>query len=81
MLHVRGPRAEALLLRAWLRSRLKRDVELRHEDARELPRGRGRRRSPVRTRRRLMRSASDLLSAELEVFGRDPIYEAAVRSV
>jgi glucose-6-phosphate dehydrogenase assembly protein OpcA len=80
VLHVRGPRADAMLLHAWLRSRLKRDVELRREDAREL-------RAveidgiPVRTRRRLMRSGSDLLSAELEVFDRDPIYEAAVRSV
>ena len=65
---------------AWLRSRLKKDVKLRREDAREL-------RSvevdgvPVRVRRRHMRSASDLLSDELEVFARDPIYEAAVRSV
>lgn len=80
VLHVRGPRADALLLQAWLRSRLKKDVKLRREDAREL-------RSaeiagvPVRIRRRHMRSASDLLSDELEVFTRDPIYEAAVRSV
>jgi hypothetical protein len=36
---------------------------------------------PVRIRRRHMRSGSDLLSDELEVFTRDPIYEAAVRSV
>ena len=69
-----------MLLQAWLRSRLKKDVKLRREDAREL-------RSaeidgvPVRVRRRHMRSASDLLSDELEVFTRDPIYEAAVRSV
>ncbi len=55
-------------------------MKLRREDAREL-------RSaeidgvPVRVRRRHMRSGSDLLSDELEVFSRDPIYEAAVRSV
>jgi len=80
VLHVRGPRADATLLQSWLRSRLKKDIELRREDAREL-------RSvqidgvPVRIRRRHVRSGSDLLSDELEVFTRDPIYEAAVRSV
>ena len=31
--------------------------------------------------RGLVRTASELLSAELDVFGRDPIYEAAVRAV
>ena len=36
VLHVRGPRADAMLLQAWLRSRLKKDVQLRREDAREL---------------------------------------------
>jgi Glucose-6-phosphate dehydrogenase subunit len=79
-LDVRGPRADALLLQSWLRSRLKKDVKLRREHARGL-------RSaeidgvPVRVRRRHVRSGSDLLSDELEVFTRDPIYEAAVRSV
>src|SRR5438445_272174 len=33
VLHVVGPRAEALLLRGWLRSRLGRDFRLRHDDA------------------------------------------------
>ena len=65
---------------SWLRSRLKKDAKLPPRRAREL-------RSaeidgmPVRIRRRHMRSPSDLLSDELEVFTRDPIYEAAVRSV
>ena len=76
-LSVTGPKADALLLAGWLRSRLRRQVQLTHRPAAELervaldgetvpaPRG-----GPL--------SASDLLSAELEQFGRDPIYEAAV---
>ena len=32
----------------------------------------------ARTRRRYQRSPSDLLSDALEVFGRDPLYEAVV---
>jgi hypothetical protein len=35
---------------------------------------------PVRVRRRHMRSGSELLSAELDVFGRDAVYEAAARA-
>jgi glucose-6-phosphate dehydrogenase assembly protein OpcA len=78
-LHVEGPRADALLLVGWLRSRLGRQIELVHEDADTLatvaldgeavshPRGED-------------RSASDLLSDELDRFGRDPVYEAAVRA-
>ena len=37
-LRVVGPRAEALLLRGWLRSRLRRDYTLSHEAGRELTR-------------------------------------------
>ena len=78
-LSVTGPKADALLLAGWLRSRLRRKVQLTHRSADELervavdgelvppPRGG----SP---------SASDLLSAELEQFARDPVYEAAVRA-
>ena len=62
----------------WLRSRLKRPVRLSHRAAAQLERvavdG-----EPVPPPRGPARDASDLLSAELDVFGRDPIYEAAVR--
>jgi hypothetical protein len=79
VLAVAGPRAEALLLRGWLRSRLRRDFRLRHEDARVLKRvevdG-----EPVEPWRGRPASASDLLSDQLELFGRDRIYEAAVRT-
>jgi hypothetical protein len=74
-IRVRGPRAEATLLRAWLNARLDRairpiepaselGVRLGGEDLRR-PRG-----GPP--------SASDLLSAELDQFSRDRIYEEAV---
>jgi len=78
-LRVTGPEADAMLLAGWLRSRLERDVTLEHVAAEklesvavdsaavELPRGE--RPDP-----------SDLLSAELDQFGRDRIYEAALRS-
>jgi glucose-6-phosphate dehydrogenase assembly protein OpcA len=76
-LTVTGPKADALLLAGWLRSRLRKPVQLSHRSADELehvavdgeavapPRG-----GPP--------SPSDLLSAELDQFGRDPVYEAAV---
>jgi hypothetical protein len=77
-IRVRGPQAEASLLRAWLSTRLRRairpltpapelGVRLGAED---LP--------PPRAE---PRSSSDLLSAELDRFGRDPIYEETVLSV
>jgi glucose-6-phosphate dehydrogenase assembly protein OpcA len=77
---VTGPKADALLLVGWLRSRLERDVSLELEEAPELhavsvdgdavgpPRGE-------------QPDPSRLLSAELDQFGRDQIYEAAVRAV
>jgi glucose-6-phosphate dehydrogenase assembly protein OpcA len=78
-LHVRGPWAEAALLTGWLRSRLLRDVELRHEAAEtiELVAADG---QEVVAREERM-SASDLLSHELDRFSRDPVYEAAVAAV
>jgi Glucose-6-phosphate dehydrogenase subunit len=79
-LHVTGRRADGVLLQAWLRSRLKKEIPLRVTEAREL-RAVEIDGEPVRVRRRHMRSAGELLSDALEVFGRDPIYEAAVRSV
>jgi glucose-6-phosphate dehydrogenase assembly protein OpcA len=76
-LAVTGPKADALLLAGWLRSRLQREVELRHRSAREL--------GPVTLDGTAVEpplgeppSASDLLSEELDVFTRDPLYEAAV---
>jgi len=76
---VTGPHAEALLLAGWLRSRLKKHVDLVHRNGRTLrrvaldgevvepPLGEG-------------LTPSDLLSEQLDVFGRDPVYEAAVAS-
>ena len=76
-LSVTGPRADALLLAGWLRSRLGTELSLTHRSAAELERvlvdG-----EPVEPPRGGPPSASDLLSGELDVFGRDPIYEAAV---
>jgi len=76
---VTGPQPDALLLAGWLRSRLRRQVELEHKTGRtvrrivvdetevEAPPG------PAPT-------PSDLLSQQLDVFGRDPTYEAAVQA-
>lgn len=73
--HIRGPRAEVALLGGWLCSRLGRAIPLEHEAADvlevvvvdaetlELP-------PPP--------SPSDQLSAELDVFARDHVYEEAV---
>jgi glucose-6-phosphate dehydrogenase assembly protein OpcA len=76
-LSVTGPRADALLLAGWLRTRLRRNVKLTHRAAGELERvaidGEG-----VPPPRGPKLDPSDLLSAELDVFGRDRIYEAAV---
>ena len=78
-LAVTGPRADALLLAGWLRSRLRRPVALAHRSARELSRvavdG-----EAVETPLGWPPSPSDLLSDELDLFARDPIYEAAVRA-
>jgi glucose-6-phosphate dehydrogenase assembly protein OpcA len=76
-LRVRGPLAEASLLVGWLRSRLQREVELEHEDDDEL--------SEIEVDGEPCAApaehptSSDLLSAELDEFGRDPVYEAAAR--
>jgi glucose-6-phosphate dehydrogenase-like protein OpcA len=78
-LHVGGPRAGALLLAGWLSGRLGRDVALEHEPAGELELvevdG-----GPIEPAHTFALSSSDLLSDQLEVFGRDRIYEEAVRS-
>jgi glucose-6-phosphate dehydrogenase assembly protein OpcA len=78
-LSVTGPKADALLLAGWLRSRLRRRVKLVHRSAEQLERvavdG-----EPVEPPRGGVPSASDLLSAELDLFGRDRVYEAAVKA-
>jgi glucose-6-phosphate dehydrogenase assembly protein OpcA len=78
-LSVTGPKADAILLAGWLRSRLRREVALSRRSGKELTR--------VAVDGRAVEdplggppSPSDLLSAELDVFGRDPIYEAAVKA-
>jgi glucose-6-phosphate dehydrogenase assembly protein OpcA len=78
-LRVAGPENEALLLRAWLASRLRREIRLEHEPAGEveLVEVDGR---EARPRRLEAPTPSDLLSDQLEAFGRDRIYEEAVRS-
>jgi glucose-6-phosphate dehydrogenase assembly protein OpcA len=78
-LRVEGPRADAELIAGWLRSRLKREIAL------------SRRRATVVTAiwvdgERIqspgeLLSPSELLSAELDQFGRDHIYEAALQAV
>ena len=78
-LRVAGPRADALLLALWLGSRLDREVDLEHEPAGEIEAVEvdGRAAVPEFVEHK---SSSDLLSDQLEIFGRDPIYEEAVRS-
>ena len=76
---VEGPRADALLLAGWLRSRVRHPVSLSRSDAEVLQAVRvdG---EPVEPAPSPPVAASDLLSAELDVYARDPVYEAAVRA-
>jgi glucose-6-phosphate dehydrogenase assembly protein OpcA len=76
---VDGPRADALLLAGWLRSRLRHEVALSRRAADRV--------SAVRVDGETVEppaapplSDSDLLSAELDVYVRDPVYESAVRA-
>ena len=75
---VAGPKAEGLLLWRWLTTRLGRELELEHEPAGEVEL------VEVAGRPALARlepkSPADLLSDQLEIFGRDQIYEETVRS-
>jgi Glucose-6-phosphate dehydrogenase subunit len=79
VLHVAGPEAEAFLLQGWLSGRLAHHVRLEHEPAGEieLVEVDG---LEARIGRFEPKTSSDLLSDELELFGRDRIYEEAVRS-
>jgi glucose-6-phosphate dehydrogenase assembly protein OpcA len=74
-IRIRGPRAEATLLRAWLDARLDRAIRPT-EPAGELGVRLGG--EQIRPPRSEAPSPSDLLSAELDRFGRDRIYEEAV---
>ena len=78
-LRVEGPHADALLLAGWLRSRLKREIALVRRPADEITSIRV---DGVEVERPISQpgGAADLLSAELDVYGRDPIYEAAARA-
>jgi glucose-6-phosphate dehydrogenase-like protein OpcA len=78
-LHVIGPFADALLLVGWLRSRLKREIALRHEPAAEVETVEADGQA-VPAPSETPPSPGDLLSAELDRFGRDRIYEDAVRA-
>jgi glucose-6-phosphate dehydrogenase assembly protein OpcA len=77
--HVAGPSAEANLLARWMTCRLKRQVQLRHDPAGEieLVEVDGHQAAPGRFERL---SPSDLLSNQLEIFGRDRPYEETIRS-
>jgi glucose-6-phosphate dehydrogenase assembly protein OpcA len=77
-LRVEGPRADAELVAGWLRSRLKRDIALTRRDAPAV-RAMWVDGEPVASPGELL-NGSELLSAELDLFGRDAVYEAAVRA-
>jgi hypothetical protein len=76
---VTGPKADAHLIAGWLRSRLDRKIKLEHEDGDEL-RAVAVDGDSIGAPRGDAPDASQLLSDELDQFGRDPIYEAAVRA-
>ena len=74
-IRVRGPRAEATLLRGWLASRLRRTIRP-IEPAGELGVRLGG--EELRAPADMALTSSDMLSAELDHFGRDRVYEDAV---
>jgi glucose-6-phosphate dehydrogenase assembly protein OpcA len=78
-LTVEGPRADAMLLAGWLESRLRHEIKLtrRSADTTEAVWVDG---DPVGSPPGGSASGSDLLSAELDVYSRDRIFEAAVRA-
>jgi glucose-6-phosphate dehydrogenase assembly protein OpcA len=76
---VTGTEAQAHLLAGWLRSRLQHPVELEHESAERLV-GVEIDGEPAPFPPGDAPSGADLLSEELDRFGRDKIYEEAVRA-
>ena len=79
-LRVDGPRADALLLAGWLRSRLRREVALTRRSAPEVAAVRVDGVPVAPPAGGAVPSGSDLLSAELDTLVRDPVFEAAVRA-
>ena len=79
-IRVHGTPAQGYLLAGWLRSRLGHDVEI-EVDEHELLEGIDLDGKPAPFPPGRPPQASDVLSAQLDRFGRDPIYEAAVRAV
>ena len=78
-LGVNGPAADAHLLAGWLRSRLKREISLTVEPTEEVESVAVDGRTLPEPREELPDSSA-LLSAELETFSRERVYEAAVRA-
>ena len=78
-IRVTGTAAQAHLLAGWLRSRLGREVELEHERSDRLV-GVALDGEPAPFPPGDPPSGADLLSEELDKFGRDRIYEEAVRA-
>jgi Glucose-6-phosphate dehydrogenase subunit len=78
-IRVRGTAAQAQLLAGWLRSRLGHPVELEHEQSDRLV-GVDLDGEPAPFPPGDPPSGSDVLSEELDTFGRDRIYEDAVRA-
>jgi glucose-6-phosphate dehydrogenase assembly protein OpcA len=78
-LRVTGTEAQAHLLAGWLRSRLHRSLQLEHEPAERLE-GVEIDGQPAPFPPGDAPSGADLLSEELDRFGRDKIYEEAVRA-
>jgi glucose-6-phosphate dehydrogenase assembly protein OpcA len=78
-IRVTGTAAQAHLLAGWLRSRLGHDVKLEHEPPDRLV-GVGIDGEPAPFPPGDPPTGADVLSEELDTFGRDRIYEAAVRA-
>jgi hypothetical protein len=78
-IRVRGTKAQAHLLAGWLRSRLARAVELEHDQADRLE-GVDVDGEPAPFPPGDPPDPSDVLSEQLDQFGRDAVYEAAVRA-
>ena len=76
---VHGTEAQAQLLAGWLRSRLKREIELEHREANRLV-GVDVDGEPAPFPPGDPPDPADLLSDELEQFTRDRAYEEAVRA-
>jgi hypothetical protein len=78
-IRVRGTRAQAHLLRGWLVSRLGHDVELELDECERLQ-GIDLDGSPAPFPPGKPPNPSDVLSAQLDRFSRNPVYEAAARA-